>query len=416
MSTLCRAILLVVLCLAATPRAWSAGGTETQVFTAAEKVYLDADYKNAAAYFGDFIQKFPNSSRIPEAVLYQAQARIKLGDYNGALSLLSAHQSQAGALADWYLLCQGEAFLAKGDFAQAETNFSRLIQQFPTSPRGLAAVVDAAVARMQLSKWPQVIELLGQTNGVFQSAAATNRANLYVIRGYLLLSEAQLAQNDPHGVELTLQALDGSPLDSTNNWQRQYLLCRVLLADGRLEVAMQHTTNLLVLAEATGQRSFQAEATAFQAGLLERLGRREEALAVYQKNLIRGIPAERQRQALLKITELSLALEKIGEAAQVLQTFLGQFPTNDCSDLALLTLGELRLHQYESGSITNGAGITSTNVPTATNFLDQAVAAFQAFGSRFPQSTLLGKAQLDLGWCYWLSGKIQESQDRKSVV
>lgn len=410
MRILGRSILLLVVLLLAARRAWPASGAENQAFTAAEKVYLDADYKNAEAYFADFIQKYPGSTRIPEALLYQAQALIKLGDFNGALSLLSAHQSQAGALADWYLLCQGEALLAKGDYPPAEANFARLLREFPSSPRRLAAVVDAAIARMRLSKWPQVIELLNQTNGVFQTVAATNRASPFVIKGYLLLSEAELAQNDTHAAELALQALAGSPLDSTNNWQRQYLLCRVLQADGRLEAAMQNTTNLLLLADATGQRSFQAEATAFQAGLLERLGRREEALTVYRKNLIGGIPADRQRQALLKIAELSLALEQIGGAAQVLQTFLGQFPTNDCSDLALLTLGELRLHQFEFGGITNAAALTNTNPVAVTNFLEQAIAEFHAFETNFPHSALSGKAQLDLGWCYWLGGKISESQ------
>src|SRR5260370_20493669 len=127
MSILGRTILLLVLYVVAVPRAWSASGAETQAFTAAEKAYLDADYKNAGAYFGEFIQKFPASARIPEAVLLQAQARIRLSDYDGALSLLSAHQNQAGALADWVLLCQGEAFPAQGPSTQAEANFSRLM-------------------------------------------------------------------------------------------------------------------------------------------------------------------------------------------------------------------------------------------------------------------------------------------------
>ena len=43
---------------------------------------------------------------------------------------------------------------------------------------------------MRLSKWSDVIELLGQTNGTFQLVASTNHANPDLIRGYLLLSEA----------------------------------------------------------------------------------------------------------------------------------------------------------------------------------------------------------------------------------
>jgi TolA-binding protein len=410
-----RAILLLVLFLTADSWFGSAKGAESQAFTVAAKYFQDGFYKDAETNFGDFIQKYPGSPQIPEAILFQAEARLKLGDYNGALSLLTARQGQAGTLADWYLLVQGQAFLARGDFVKAGANFSRLINAFPTSPRRLTAVVDAAVAQKRLSKWSNVIELLGQTNGVFQLVATTNHANSDVIRGYLLLSQAQLAQNDTQAAERSLQYLAASPLDATNNWQRQYLLCRVLLAGGRLESAMQNTTNLLILADATGQRAIQAQTIAFQGGLLERLGQQEAAVAVYQKNLSAGVPVGNQREALLKISELFLALGKISEATQVFQNFLDQFPTNDISDLALLTLGELRLRQFgagaiEPGAITNQLVTAATNSTAATNFLDQAVGAFQSFPVRFPHSALLGKAQLDLGWCYWLGGKIPESQ------
>jgi TolA-binding protein len=405
-----RVILLLLLGFWTVGSVWSASGAENQAFTAAEKLYLDAFYKEAETNFSDYIQKFPNSPRIPEAILFQAQARLKLGDYAGALNLLSAHQGQAGAFTDWYLLVQGEALLSKGDFAQAEANFSRLTREFPSSPRRLTAVVDAAVAQMRLSQWPKVTELLGYSNGVFQLTAATNHASPDVIRGFLLLSEAQLAQNDTHAAELSLQYLAASPLDATNNWQRQYLLCRVLFADGRLEQAMQSTTNLLILADATGQSSLQAQTTAFQAGLLERLDRKEDAVAAYEKNLSPAVPAQYQRQALLKITELSFSLGQSEQAAQVLQKFLSQFPTNECSDLALLTLGELHLRQCARDAMAYQAAVTVTNVQAATNLLEQAIAEFQSLGIRFPQSPLLGKAQLDLGWCYWLGGKIPESQ------
>ena len=73
---------------------------------------------------------------------------------------------------------------------------------------------------------------------------------------------------------------------------------------------MQSTTNLLALAANAAQTNLLAESAAFQAGLLERLGQTNEAIAAYQKNLAEGIPAERQRQALLKITELSLAQDQ----------------------------------------------------------------------------------------------------------
>jgi TolA-binding protein len=77
MSRWAKVLLLLGLCWLAFPLRSSAAGTEAQTFTAAEKVYLDADYKNAELYLADFLQKFPNSPRVPEAVLYQAEARLK---------------------------------------------------------------------------------------------------------------------------------------------------------------------------------------------------------------------------------------------------------------------------------------------------------------------------------------------------
>ena len=64
-------------------------------------------------------------------------------------------------------------------------------------------------------------------------------------------------------------------------------------------------------------------------------------------NLAEGIPAERRRQALLKIIELSMAQNQIPQAAKTLENFLSQYPDAALADLALLTLGELRLRQYE---------------------------------------------------------------------
>lgn len=402
--------LLLALSLAALFLAGSAKAAESQAFKAAEQELVDGSYQLAEADFAEFVQKNPNSPRLLEAVLYQAEARIKLGKYDAALSLLSAYEKQSGTLGDWYLLCRGEALLAKGDYLKAEADFTRLLEAYPGSPRRLTAVVNAAAARTRLSQWPQVTELLGQTNGVFQLVAATNHASSDVIRGYLLLSEAQLAQRDTRAAELSLQALAQSPLDATNNWQRQYLLCRVYLTDGRLEAARLNTTNLLLLAEATGQRSFQAQSFAFQAGLLERAGQNQQALDVYTNNLSPGTPIERQRQAMLKTSELSLALGKADDAVLKLESFLAQFPTNSTADLALLTIGELRLRQFESALMTNHTTAAVTNSPDATNYLMQAVKAFRDLPQNYLRSSLLGKAQLDLGWCHWLAGELTNSE------
>jgi TolA-binding protein len=76
----------------------------------------------------------------------------------------------------------------------------------------------------------------------------------------------------------------------------------------------------------------------------------------------------------------------------------------------LLTLGELRLRQCEAEAGTPQPVPALTNAPAATNILQMALTSFDTLVKRYPQSSLLGKAQLDLGWCYGRQGRLPEAQ------
>ena len=76
----------------------------------------------------------------------------------------------------------------------------------------------------------------------------------------------------------------------------------------------------------------------------------------------------------------------------------------------MLTLGELRLRQYEAEAGTNQPAPATTNAPAGTNVLQLAVASLETLVKQFPQSPLFGKAQLDLGWCYGRQGRLPEAQ------
>jgi TolA-binding protein len=414
MAVLCRWILLLTLLLAGGPRLWAASEADL-AFDAAVKAFQDYFYARTEAQCADFCQKYQDSPRLSEAILLQAQARIKLTNYAGAIELLAAQQGKAGTNADQYLFWLAEAYSHKGDWRLAGDTFARLTKEYPASSRCLEAALGeasarAALAQAQPAEWPRVIELLRQTNGLFQCAVRTNAASELLPRGYLLLSEAQLATKDYRAAEETLQPLTNRLSVPWLAWQRQYLLCRIQLADGQITAALQSTTNLLAIATNAAQSDLRAESAAFHALLFERLGQTTNAIAAYQRNLDEGIPPERQRQALLKITEWSLAQNNIPQATQNLERFLDQYPDAASADLALLTLGELRLRLYEDGAHTNQVVTATTNAPVATNNLQLAMMAFSALTNRFPQSPLLGKAQLNLGYCCWREGRLPEAQ------
>ena len=296
--------------------------------------------------FAQFAQKYPKSDRMAEAVLMQAEAEFKQGKLPQAVALLTARKAEAGNLADQYVYWIGEAQFQNGDFSAAAETFVSLTRDFPESSLRLRVVVEAAVSLAQTNEWPQVVSLLEETNGVFQRAAQMDPGNELVSRGRLLLAQAKFVQNDFAGGFAILESVNPQTLNPGLEWQRAYLLYQNRLAAGDTNAALAVTTNLVQIARSEKDNGLQAEGLALRAGVLEQLGQKSEAIAAYQEILTMNAPVERQRQAILKIAELAIALDRFSDAEESLQKFLAQFPDSPAADLALLTLGELHLKDY----------------------------------------------------------------------
>ena len=234
----------------------------------------------------------------------------------------------------------------------------------------------------QTNEWPQVASLLEPTNSVFQRAVQMDPANELVARGSLLLAQAKFVQSDFAGAAAVLESLNSQTLKPELDWQRAYLLYQVKLAAGDTNAALAATTNLVQIARSENNDVLQAEGLALRAGVLEQLGQKSAALAAYQEILTLNAPAERQRQAILKMAELAIAQNQFSDAEQSLDQFLVQFPNSPATDVALLTLGELQLKDYI-------AQLAATNqLPEATNQLsDGASCAFRPVSPRVPEQS-----------------------------
>ncbi|HWI57486.1 MAG TPA: tetratricopeptide repeat protein, partial [Bacillota bacterium] len=195
MACVCRWILVCSLLLCAAPPRANASTPETRAFNAAANALRSAFYERAEAEFADFTKNFPASPRVPEAILFQAEARLEQTNYAGAIELLSTSLPKAGSWADQYLFWLAETQLRQGDSAKARESFAKLVQDFPASSRRLEASIGQAAACSRLGEWPRVLELLQQPTGVFQTSIRTNASTELMVRGTLLLSEAQLVQN-----------------------------------------------------------------------------------------------------------------------------------------------------------------------------------------------------------------------------
>ena len=377
----------------------AASTRELRAYSAAASAFQDGMWGRAEVEFAEFVDKYPKSERVAEAVLMQAEADIKQQKYLPAIELLTTHEAQAGKLADQYVFWLGEARFQNEDYTAAAATFAGLVRDFADSSRRLDAAVNEAAARAKLGQWPQVAALLQAPNGVFQVNADKFPGDDRVVRGRLLLAEALFRQNQLSAATTVLKGLETQKLAPDLNWQRVQLLCHIQLAGDEMDAALASTTNMIQLANLAGQPRMRAESVVEQGSLLEKMGRTGEAQGVYEANLSTNVPAAWQRQAILKIAELAAAQTNFSQAADALAKFLAQFPNAASADVARLTLGELYLKQAVA------------HVPLDTNGVAQAQAQFDQFIGTYKDSPLLGKAYLDRGWCLWTNGDIPASLD-----
>ncbi|MGO9585981.1 MAG: tetratricopeptide repeat protein [Limisphaerales bacterium] len=396
--------LLILLALSTGgERSWAASAREDRAYAAAATAFQDGMWSRAETEFAQFVQKYPKSDRLAEVVLMQAEAEFEQGKLPQTIALLKARKAEAGNLADQYVYWIGEAQFQNGDFSAAAETFVSLTRDFPESSLRLRGVVEAAAALAQTNKWPQVVSLLEETNGVFQRAAQMDSGNELVSRGRLLLAQAKFVQNDFAGGFAILASVNPQTLNPGLEWQRAYLLYQNRLAAGDTNAALAATTNLVKIALSEKSDSLQAEGLVLRAQVLEQLGQMSGAIAAYQEILRLKTPADRQRQAILKMAELAVAQNQFSGAEQSLERFLAQFTGSAATDVALLTLGELQLKDYT-------AHLAATNhLPEATNQLPEAQARFDQFFRAFKNSPLAGKAYLDRGWGLWLDHQTNAS-------
>jgi TolA-binding protein len=370
---------------------------EQKAYAAAVAAFQDEIWSRADTQFAQFMQKYPKSTNAPEAVLLRAQAEFKQNQFTNAIALLDRHKSAAGALADQYVYWIGEAQFRNGEFTNAAETWIGLAQKFPESQSRLRAVVEAAAALGQIANWSQVDDLLSNTNGVFERAAQLDPGNELVVDGRLSLEKAKYQQRDFPSVVAVYELLTNQwqTLSQVQQCQSIYLFYQATMELGDFTAALAAATNLVQIASSPTNQEWLAAGWASRGAVLERIGRLPEAKEAWQHNLTNA-PVWQQREAILKIAELEIVQGQLTNAEETLTNFLAQFTNAVSADIALLTVGELRLKEYAAQ-------------PAATNHLQAATAAFNQFLGTFTNSPFTGKAYLNRGWCGWFAKDMTNS-------
>lgn len=388
---------------------------EKKAFDDALQSYNAANWERAEKELADFTRTNATTAKLfPDAILLRASANFHLTNYAATIEILATNLAIADKLADQFIYWIAKANYAIPNFAASTEAYGRVVRDYPGSAFRLDAIFHQAEACSRIPDWPRVIDLLSLTNGAFQQVLRAHATNDVVLETELLLAQAQVKQQKNSDAMATLTDLAARKPGRELEWKRQHMLGDLQIVTGHPEQALETSTNLVKLAGEMVKPTLQAESIRFQAQALEALNRLPEALEAarnYEDALGKNPPIELQRQATFKIAELNLRQDNLRAASQKLEDFLTLHPEEQTSDLALLTVGELRLRQHLRNLET--APRTNTSVPelTATNnLLLQASNSFARLLTLYTNSPLKGTAFLDLGWCFWADQRTNESQ------
>lgn len=403
-----RCLVTIICCFFATAVfAQAPNPAEVAAFNAALRAFHGSAFDFAQRELADFVRKFPQSAKVPEAILLQAQAALKLGNGKPAAALLATNLATAGVFTEQYLYWLGKVCLQTSNYLAAANSFGRVVKDFADSPRVLESSYYQAFAHFQMKEWTRVIDLLSRPGQPFQKIAMTRPDDEIINRGFLLLAESLLENSQVADSEKVLNGLRLANLAPQLKWDHEFLLCRVQLASRRFAAALAGSSNLVALAESAGAPALRAESISLQAGILQQLNDLPAAAAAYEQNLRKEVPAAHRRQSLLKIIEITLAQNALDDAVVKLERLLADHPSESGSDVARLTLGELRLKQYLGA--TNSSSVSTNAAAYITNSIKAALLQFDALLKASPSGPLAGKAHLNRGWCLWLSGKTNDS-------
>src|ERR1051325_4875582 len=225
--------LLVVAYVGLAGRLRAQDTVESRAFKTAASLFEDGVYELAEREFRRFVATFPQSPMLPEAILLQARSALAQTNVSGAIALLKGHLAKAGPLADQYYYRLATAYRESSNYTAAADSFLQITRQFTNSSLRLEASYGEALARFNLRDFSRVIALLQDPNGAFQQASKARPNDESTIRATLLLAESLFERKQYRAAEETAARLAEASLGPEDRWDRQNLLCRILVSDQR---------------------------------------------------------------------------------------------------------------------------------------------------------------------------------------
>ncbi len=386
-------------------------------FLLGELAYRRGFYERAEVYFLNSFANIPRQDTEIRATahLERGLSLIPLGAWKDAADELSTYISQSHehipGRTDEALFWLGKAEFRAGDYDSARMTFSRLLTEFPQSPRYIDATYTYAWSLFEANDFAAaepLFERVIQLDSISRYAydALARAGDSYYALGEMRSADRlyNLAVDRPAFNELrTTRALlmlgiTRMKLDSVRSSMNQFLYITtkypksdiVDLAYFNAALAA-YAINLTPDAEEIVRKiasqypqSAVAPRALFVAGE-ERVRRGDARGALhYYEEVLNQYPRSREASSALFALQDALAeLKRIPEALAVADTFVRRNPENPISPMVLLRAGEFRMKLHEAPA---------------------AIATFQDFISKYPTNPARPRAELLLGEAQFAAG------------
>ncbi len=342
-------------------------GPDRVAFDAALRAFDAAMFSRAVSELEAMVQQFPDSALKPAALERAAFAR-------------------------------GEAALATSKWKEAAGAFGTFLKDYPASTNRLRGALREAYALQKSGDLAGVRDRLQIPDGIFQAATrvAESPAEL-IFAGWLLLAEARLGLGDPAGALAALESGKALARTADAQWQRERLRHDAARAAGKTDERLAAAEALVTLS-ATGEPVRRAEAVSLAARALEAVGQSERADALWERNSDASLPAEYQREAVLRIAERLGARSDLPKARARLERFLTGRAAEPVWNAVRLALGQVLFRQYAEARGATPLPAEIAGLPS------QILGQLDVVLTNQPAAELVGPVQYLRGWCLWEDG------------
>ncbi|HUK81502.1 MAG TPA: tetratricopeptide repeat protein [Verrucomicrobiae bacterium] len=365
-------LILVVLLIAATP------ADETRLFRVAQATFDDKLYDVAERQFAEFLAKFPQSERADNVQFLLAQAQLNQGKWQEAVksledALVRWPDKRPDAIHFWL----AEA-LARGDkYAEAQAHYTEVLDKFSHSLYRAQALYGLAFVQIKLNQFDAAGDTLDQLAKLPPKGDLALEAEL--LRGQLYLGEENFAKADA--------AFDGVSQKAPGTrafYRAQLWLGRSLTRRKQFDEALQHFATVIDAFKTKPNKPVDGQLAAeawYAKGWTEWLTEKFDAAAdSFTSALANAQTPQLKRDALLKLGEAYVRSGKLADGVAKLKEFLQAHPADPLADEVQMAIADWLF---------------------AGNDFAAALPEYGQLITKYPQSALLVKANLNAGWCAW---------------